>query len=432
MTSDSRSSDSGSADVIPARGSTSVGVIGTVRQLVMQAGVALRAIPRVIELFVSPHDPAASIPSASGARWWLLRLGLFALRERLIIAADWVYLIDHSVQIGTVKVCVIVGFRLSELPAPWRPLRREDLHLLAVIPIEQSTGEVVAAQLEEAAQRTGIPRQIVSDHGSDVKKGSTLFAARQAQTAVTYDAAHHGAIVLKKRLESHPRWAALITKMGQTKARLLQTPDAFLTSPSLRSKARYMNLKPVLRWCRGILKLIDRGAAGGVASQRAIARYGWLRKYRGAIRAWSRWESTVSGGIEFVRTQGLSVGSDKHLEQRLRERPTTQRDQRLESELIEFVRQQSSLALPGERLVGSTEILESVFGKWKTLERQESNSGVTSLILSLGSMLGQWPLSRIQAALEATPVKAVKSWCKQSLPPSVQSQRRLAFAASPP
>ena len=419
-------------DTIPAGGSTSIGVIETVRQLVMQAGVALRAIPRVMPIFVRPDDPTVSIPSASGARWWLQRLGLFSLREPLTTATDWVFLIDHSIQIGTIKVCVSVGFQLSELPAPWRPLRMDDLHLLAVIPIEQSTGEVVAAQLEEAAKRTGIPRQIVSDHGSDLKKGSELFAVRHPQTAVNYDTAHHGAIVLKKRLESHPRWAALITKMGQTKARLLQTPDAFLTSPSLRSKARYMNLKPVLRWCRGVLKLIDRGAAGGTASKRAIAQYGWLRKYRGAIRAWSRWESTVSGCLESVRTQGLSVGSDKQLERRLRERPTEQRDQRLESELIEFVRQQSLLALPGEQLVGSTEILESVFGKWKALERQESNSGITSLILSLGSMLGEWPLSRIQAALEATPVKAVQSWCELNLPPSVQSQRRLAFAAAPP
>ena len=423
--------DGGDEDAIPARGSTPIRVIDTVRQLVMQAGVALRAIPRVMRIFVSPSDPEARIPSASGARWWLQRLGLFALRERLPIAADWVYLIDHSVQTGTVKVCVIVGLRLSEWLVP-RPLRLEDLHLLAAIPIEHSTGDVVAAQLEEATKRTGIPRQVVSDHGSDVKKGSELFAAQHPQTAVTYDAAHHGAIVLKKRLEAHPRWAALITRLGQTKARILQTTDAYLSSPSLRSKARYMNLKPVLRWCRAILKLIARGAAGGVASERAIQRYGWLREYRGAIRAWSRWESTVSGCLEFVRTQGLSAGSDTQLERRLRERPSEQRDQRLESEMIEFVRQQSASARPAERLLGSTEILESVFGKWKTLERQESNSGITSLILSLGSMLGKWPSSRVREALEATPVKAVHSWCATSIPTSVQSQRRLAFAASSP
>ena len=415
-------------DTIPAGGSTSIGVIETVRQLVMQAGVALRAIPRVMQIFVRPDDPTVSIPSASGARWWLQRLGLFSLREPLTTATDWVFLIDHSIQIGTIKVCVSVGFPLSELPAPWRPLRMDDLHLLAVIPIEQSTGEVVAAQLEEAAKRTGIPRQIVSDHGSDVKKGSELFAAQHPQTAVTYDTAHHGAIVLKKRLEAHPLWAALITKLGQTKARIQQTPDAYLSSPSLRSKARFMNLKPILRWCRAILKLIDRGTAGGRATERAIQRYGWLRKYRSAIGAWSRWESSVSGCLEFVRSEGLSVGSDVRLQRRLAERPSEQRDQRLESELIEFVRQQSSIARPGERLVGSTEILESVFGKWKTLERQESNSGITSLILSLGSMLGKWTLPRVQEALEATPVKAVLSWCAASLPVSVQSERRIAFS----
>ena len=90
---------------------------------------------------------------------------------------------------------------------------------------------------------------------------------------------------------------------------------------------------------------------------------------------------------------------------------------------------QSQAARPGERLVGSTEVLESVFGKWKTLERQESRNGIARLVLSLGSLAGQWPVSRIKAALEATPVKHVVEWCREHLPSSVQSQRRLAFAA---
>ncbi len=51
-----------------------------------------------------PKHRMNRISSASGARWWLQRLGLFALREPLTIVADGVYLIDHSVQTGTVKV----------------------------------------------------------------------------------------------------------------------------------------------------------------------------------------------------------------------------------------------------------------------------------------------------------------------------------------
>ena len=398
----------------------------------MNAGVALRAIPRVVGIFAGPSDPAAIIPSASGAGWWLQRLGLFTLQEQLEVATDWVYLIDHSVQIGSVKVCVILGLRLSELPSPARPLRQEDVRLLALIPTENSNGKIVDQQLEQTAQRTGIPREIVSDHGSDVKKGSELFAARHAQTQVVYDAAHYGAGVLKRRLEADARWADLITRLGQTKARLQQTQDAYLLSPSLRPKARYMNIASLLRWCRAILALLDRGPADGIASERAKVRYGWLKEFRGAIGEWSRWESTVRCGVAFVRTHGLSRGCDAALAAGLRARPSEQRHQKLEAEFIEFVRTQSVGAQPSETLVGSTEVLESVFGKWKTLERQESSSGITSFILGLGAMLGRWTASRLQEALEQTPVKQVKSWCKAHLPPSVQSQRRLAFAEPSP
>ena len=81
--------------------------------------------------------------------------------------------------------------------------------------------------------------------------------------------------------------------------------------------------------------------------------------------------------------------------------------------------------------MGSTEVIESVFGKWKQWERQESSSGITTLVLSLGSLLGQWTTERIQTALEKTPVKNVVAWCASHLPQSLQSQRRLAFAEIP-
>ena len=416
----------------PRGGSTCVSVIDAARQLVMKAGVALRAIPKVFAILGAACDPFASIPSASGTKWWLQRLGLFALSEPLDRAADWAYLIDHSVQIGTTKVCVIVGLRLSEGPVPSRPLCHEDVRLLGLIPTDHSSGEIVAQQLEAVAQRTGIPRQIVHDHGSDVKKGSELFAARQVDTVLVYDAAHHGACVLKRRFEADARWPEFLSRLSQTKSRLQQTAEAYLLSPSLRPKARYMNLAPVLRWARRILALMDRGNAEDSTRGRAQARYGWLREFRAAIAHWSRVEATVRRGVEFVRSRGLSRECDSALAHVLRSRPAWERHQALEVELVQFVREQSAPARPHEVLVGSTEVLESVFGKWKNLERQESQSGITRLVLSLGALLGPWTKSRITTALEQTPVKHVLTWCERHLPPSVQSQRRLAFATSTP
>lgn len=400
--------------------------------MVVQAGVSLRGVSRVMAIFCGVLDAQTVLPAATTVRCWLQRLGLYALREPLEQATDWVYLIDHSVQIGTVKVCVILGLRLTQVPFPARALRHDDVQVLAVIPSEHSTGEVVAAQLEQAAQRTGIPRQIVSDHGSDVKKGNALFAQRHPGTVVTYDAAHHGAILLQRRFEADARWTEFVARLGTVKARIQQTSDAYLLAPSLRPKARYMNLASLLRWGRKILSLLDRGAAGGPASQRAEARYGWLREFRAALESWSRWEATVRSSVEYLRTRGLSGSCQMALAAHLQALPADQADDDLAAEFVEFAGAQCQAACPGERLVASTEVLESVFGKWKSLERQESRSGITGLILALGALVGNWSATRVAEALEATPVKHVLDWCQQHLPPTVQSQRRLAFAPQHP
>jgi hypothetical protein len=60
--------------VIPVGGSTPVTVIDKVRRLVMMASSSLRSLPRIFEIFQNDPDPDAHLPSASGARWWLLRI----------------------------------------------------------------------------------------------------------------------------------------------------------------------------------------------------------------------------------------------------------------------------------------------------------------------------------------------------------------------
>jgi len=359
-------------------------------------------------------------------------MGLFALREPLVKANDWVFIIDHSIQIGTLKLCLILGVRLSELPTSPRPLRHSDMRLLALIPTEQSNGSIVRQQLKKTAKRTGIPRQIVSDHGSDVKTGGELFVADHPETSLIYDAAHHGAIVLKRRFQADDRWAAFLTRLGQTKSRVQQTADAFLMSPGLRPKARYMNLESLLRWSRKILVLLARGTTGGRVTERTRARYSWMEEFRGVIGEWSRWEDTVRSSVEFIRVQGFYQHCEADLAAHLNERPSAMRHRHLEAELITFARQQSESARPGERLVGSSEVEESVFGKLKALEGDQSRSGFTRYVLSLGALVGNWTPPRIKEALENTPGKTVLAWSAEHLPTSVQTQRRIAFSAIKP
>ena len=63
-------------------------VIETCQRLVVQAGVAMRAVPRVFAILYRQLDATSVIPAASSVRWWLQRLGLHALGEPLPRTGD--------------------------------------------------------------------------------------------------------------------------------------------------------------------------------------------------------------------------------------------------------------------------------------------------------------------------------------------------------
>ena len=95
--------------------------------------------------------------------------------------------------------------------------------------------------------------------------------------------------------------------------------------------------------------------------------------------------------------------------------------------MIAFVAEQALACWPdGKRLIGSTEILESLFGELKTLERQQSESGMTGLMLAVGALTSTWSNEEIEKGLEATPWKAVEAWINANIGLTVQSQRAVA------
>ena len=103
--------------------------------------------------------------------------------------------------------------------------------------------------------------------------------------------------------------------------------------------------------------------------------------------------------------------------------------ERLADELREFVAAQSSQARPGERLPGSTEVLESCFGKFKALEKDQAKGGFTGLLLAFGALLTKTTSDVVRKSLEHSRTKDVLQWCRETLGTTVYSQRKLAFQA---
>jgi hypothetical protein len=419
--------------------SHSLGLMVLFLKMLLSCAVGFRGAAAVLKV-VSPLFPTdEEAPSPNGGQMWVLRVGLYELSRPKEQADDWVWIVDHTIQIGCVKVLVVVGVRLSAWeakradPDQSAALEHGDLSVWMLEPMEKSDGPAVLKQLEELSKQTGmVPRQVLNDCGADLLNGVGRFVAEHPQTRASHDISHAAANAVKRELNHDPQWTAFLADASHAKAKLRQTKFAFLLPPELKAKARWMNLDPLLTWSRKVLAFVatPRPVPGASWEEGELEeKMGWIRGYQPLLESWSQMLQVIACILKYIRQHGYHQDARRELQAELAnlsvavETPAA----RVAESLLAFVDEQSSGIPAGQRLLGSSEVLESLIGKAKQLEGQQSKSGFTKMILGLAASVCEVTENKVQEALTAVKVKDVISWIKSQLGISLQGQRQHAF-----
>lgn len=391
----------------------------------LRGGARLRGASRIFGIISSFLELGKSTPSWYTGRLWLLRLGYYKLERRKEQAEDWIWIIDHTVQLGSEKCLVILGIRQSSLPAVKLHLTHEDVEPIALLPVTHSNGEIVYEQLVQTIEKTGVPRQIVGDYGPDIKSGIERFCNHHKETCYIYDIKHKGAAILKRELQDDEDWIKFTQSAAQTSKRVQQTSLSAFAPPNQRTKARYMNVDKLVKWGQDMLSYFDKNINNDKFDLIHLnEKLGWLHEYRVHIDGWSNLMNVVGSAVDFVKSVGIYRYCSVDLETEIEECVNDDRANRVRTELISFARQQSLNAKQDEVLLGSSEVIESVIGKFKTLEQDQVKSGFTSMLLSFAALVSKTTQDVIQKALEAIPTKKIGEWFNENIGQSVQSQRK--------
>jgi hypothetical protein len=394
--------------------------------LILKACTSLRGAERTLSLISTFFNINYATPSWYTGRIWLLRLGYYKLTRPKEKADDWIWIVDHSIQWGKEKCLVILGVRQSKLADAETILCHEDVEPLALFPVTQSNGDIVYQQLEETVSKTGVPKQIVCDHGTDVKSGIEQFCRKFTDMVFVYDITHKAAAILKRELSADDRWIEFMGLATKTRKRVQQTQLAAIAPPNQRSKARYMNVEALVKWGVEKLCLLDNPDALSClecSEEYLTEKLGWLADFQNDLEGWRDLIQIVKKAEKFIKFQGIYQDCHIDLMQLPSFKSQTPKAMRVRAELLDFVEQESEKAGKDERLLGSSEIIESVFGKMKRLEHDQSKSGFTAYILSLAAIVSETTAEVVHKALETIPTYKVHEWLKQNIGKSVQAKR---------
>ena len=400
----------------------------------LRTGTRLQRVSAVLSMHWKWCGLDVLAASYSSVRLWLLRLGLYQLNRPKARADDWMWIMDHTMQLGERKCLIIVGIRQSAWNGQQRVLGHEDVELIDLVPVTESNGQVVYGQLKAAAAKTGIPRAIISDGGSDLHAGVEQFRVKHPATAWLYDIKHKTACLLKHALEHDASWSEFAEKAHRFKQQVSLGPLAGLAPPQQRSKARYMNLDVLVGWGRESLLALEHPKVlrrVGLDVREVEKKLGWLRGFAQPLRRWGEMLAVVGTAEHYVRHEGIHARVADELATLL-PKSTIPAVQRLRKQVLEFVQTQGQQAGEGERLLGSSEVLESIIGKFKHVAGEGGRHGLTGMALSIGALVGKPAVATVQAALAEVTTNQVWNWCRTHLGATVQSVRqRIKHALHP-
>ena len=431
-------------------------------------------------------------------RQWFLKLGLFELRKEKEKRTDWIFIIDTIIEQGSKKCLLILGLSyqkwLSKLQADGKNLQHHDLEVLGLEVFDKTQGEILESLIDNLAKNVGKPLQIISDHGSDIKKGIDLYVAKNPEIIYTYDFTHQIALWLKKELSKNTKFQEFLQKCNLTRSQIQQTKLSFLMPPSQRAKARYHNIDILVTWGLKVLNywkkqdfslistefIIDRETLFLLREELHSTSLGKIAKFLGTkAEDFASFSELLTDKIGLkicqekylIISQAAEVGRRKFLE-KLGWLLTYEKELHVTAEILEVfqvakkqlnkqgLHQQSPqewlnltanfsdspwiqstqqkvsqyLAIEGKKIsktkafIATSDIIESIFGKYKIFASSSPNSEINEMILTLLLSTTKVTPDKVLQAMETIHLTDVNAWSQEVFGQSILSKRKLAFS----
>ncbi len=343
-----------------------------------------------------------------------------------------------TVELGQEKALVIYGISqdkwLNHILPQHRALTYSDGEVLALEVTTHATGEWIQSVLESLSHLVGIPLQIIGDHAPNLKKGIQLFQAHYPQVISTYDVSHAMALLLKKELFPNPTFQNFLTDCNHCRLQVQQTEFAFAAPPAQRIQCRYFNIERLVYWANHILKsdyslfssLLPHLPPEKLYS-RLQEKFAWVFSYQFPLKIWSFLTQMTRTLETQLKTFGLNPRSVSLFKNRLLKLEIPSCLTPFKRKLFQYLDTEIAQA-PHQTLLASSDILESIFGRYKYFSQRCSIKQLRSLLLTIPLTTIDLTPQFIKDALTTVHSSDLSEWIHNFFGQSALSKRRILFA----
>jgi hypothetical protein len=400
---------------------------------VFHCTLSFRASSKVLRSFLLVGTGLSSwVPHFTTGIGWARRVGLHCLQQaQHPLDAQWVCIADFTIQIGSKKALIVLRVPVSAL-SMGKALTLKQVEVIGLSLGEAWNGARVNTVLRALFERCGWPSHVVSDCGSDIKKGivDTLLDAPHRASWIS-DVSHFVANALKHyyaKLALFQQFQSLCTRMRH---RLQQTRFAFLLPPQARAKGRCLNVSRQAEWGLQTLAYLEVKERERSPEATALAQaLRGLKPLKMFLTTFVRNTTCLNEVMKIVKTQGLSTESMQACQERLSALPARSP---IRKEVSHYLQHYGPVVeLSASPLLGSSDVIESLIGKAKQRLEADGRRELNKSILLIPCLCGELTQDLVAEALTTVRVQDVTTWVSENVGETMQSKRRKEFPRSQP
>jgi hypothetical protein len=272
-------------------------------------------------------------------------------------------MLDISIGLGTGKMVAVLACDAHHHQHASSALSLEHVHCLGVAVADAWTGDTIADVLQRLIAQMGRPVAYLKDGGGELHKAVALLDAQGLASPCLDDISHAVAGMLKRAYQAHPAFATFVAACGRVSGKLKHTILACLAPPTVRTKARFMNVHRLFTWADRVLKL---SPPGGAKSSSILAKLRACLDQLPACKALIRRFRADAAGLlacqKILKSQGLSHDTRAQCEPLIETMPSSALRQEFRAYLTFELETATTLGLDHIGLPISSDAIESLFG----------------------------------------------------------------------
>jgi hypothetical protein len=365
----------------------------------LTTSASFRSISKIMVLVNLYLDLNIKVPCHVTILLWVKKMGVYKLFQAKEKADDWIIMIDESIEFGHDKLLVILGIRERDIDFS-RALQYHDMECLMLKASGSWKGKEIGEVIESLSLQIGPIKYAVADMGNSIKKALRL-------TSITHveDVNHKLSWFIKELYKDDKDFNTYTKQLSYLRGVLGFSELSHILPPQQRTHSRYMNLKPVFDWGMAVLGMLEDEKANPLEKEKML----FVKEYEVLIKETCQLVGIANNIQEILKNNGLSEKTKEEC-LKLFESVTDVRTLKFKGMVNEYLENTVQSVGASNRILCSSDILESSFGKYKNYISDNISVGITDLSLCIAAFGSKLEQEEIKNAMESIKVSRVKEW----------------------